>query len=57
MIIEFVFEEFMANPTYVFANKIPGIASKNKPPTIYLWMFILCGHEFKMLLYDINSKR
>jgi hypothetical protein len=27
MIIEFVFEEFMANPTYVFANKIPGIAA------------------------------
>jgi hypothetical protein len=27
MIIEFVFEEFMTNPTYVFANKIPGIAA------------------------------
>ena len=30
MIIEFVFEEFTANPTCVFANKIPAIAdSKN----------------------------
>ena len=27
MIREFVFEEFMANPTYVFANKIPEIAA------------------------------